>query len=197
MQPSAAACAMPASIPIGARHLFLFVIGPLASGGRRTSRLPTRGNRQSHRIDAVSFVAVTRLHLVTLRSLPMFSWYSLMSARQARGTAGFEGGWLGTDAEFGLWTATMWDAPPAMRAFRNSGIHVRAMPRLLRWCDEASYAHWEQEDAVVPDVTTAYARLQGDGRLSKVNRPSALQKAGVMVGRHHPRIALRLKARSA
>jgi hypothetical protein len=82
-----------------------------------------------------------------------------------------------------------------MRAFRNSGVHMNAMPKLLRWCDEASFTHWEQADAAVPDADTAYQRLAREGQLSKVNAPSARQRSGEKVGRVKPRVGQPLRAR--
>jgi len=127
-------------------------------------------------------VSVTRLHIRRFWSYPGFLLYALASSRQARRAAGFHTGWLTTDREWGFWTATVWTDVDAMRAFRNSGTHMKAMPRLLRWCDEASYVHWEQEDATAPAAELAYDRLARDGKLSKVLAPSARQVAGQRVG---------------
>ena len=61
-----------------------------------------------------------------------------------------------------------------MRAFRNSGNHRTAMPKLAGWCDEASYVHWEQADDLAPDLKTAHDRLVAEGVVSQVNHPSSV-----------------------
>jgi hypothetical protein len=141
----------------------------------------------------VPVVSVTRLHLASRWSLPPFLYYALVCAKQARRSPGFIAGWLGNDGEYGFWTATVWDNLDAMRAYRNSGRHLKVMPRLLRWCDEASFVHWEQADANPPAADVAFERLSGDGKLSKVNAPSARHRAGEKVGVSNPRQTQRLK----
>lgn len=101
-----------------------------------------------------------------------------MIARQAQKSQGFRGGYLGFSSGFAFWTVTVWDDEPEMRAFRNAGAHVRAMPKLIRWCDEASYAHWESEDARVPEPAFAAEKLSTAGRLSKVRNPSSAHSEG-------------------
>ncbi len=65
-----------------------------------------------------------------------------------------------------------------MNAFRITLPHRDAMPKLLEWCDEAAVVHWNQESAELPDWETAERRMAESGRLSKVNHPSADQRAG-------------------
>jgi heme-degrading monooxygenase HmoA len=138
------------------------------------------------------FVSVTRLHVRRLRHWPLFVVYTLLSARQVRRAEGFVSGMLAGDPERGSWTITAWRDEAAMRAYRNSGAHLKAMPRLLHWCDEASFVHWTQEDATLPSGEVALERIRTSGRLSKVLHPSARQRSGAKAGEHPPKPGLRL-----
>lgn len=140
-------------------------------------------------------VSVTRLHLASQWSLPAFLAHTLRSSRQARGSAGFITGWLSNDSEWGFWTSTVWESAEAMRAFRNSDQHLKAMPKLLRWCDEGAFVHWEQQEDCAPGPAAAYERLLRDGKVSKVDAPSARQQAGTTVGAMMPRPGQPLNAR--
>src|SRR3989442_399547 len=97
-------------------------------------------------------VSVTRLHLRHWWDLPMFVRWALRSAGQAQDAHGFVGGALMLEPMRGFWTVTGWSDEASMRAFRNAAPHLQAMPRLLDWCDEASYAHWEQPDEALPSA---------------------------------------------
>lgn len=141
------------------------------------------------------FVSVTRLHLRSVRYLPGFIVYTYLSGRQVQRTDGFKDGYLAGDAERGAWTVTLWRDESAMRAFRASGAHLRAMPMLLTWCDEASVAHWSQEDPVAPTTAVAFGKMQTTGRLSKVHHPSKRQVDGQTVGRQPPKLARALRPR--
>ena len=84
-----------------------------------------------------------------------------------------------------------------MRAFRNSGVHLRAMPKLLHWCNEASLTYFEQSGETPPDAAAAYERLRAEGRLSKVASPTARHQSGVRVGNSPPQRGQILKPQSA
>jgi len=119
--------------------------------------------------------------------MPEFLFHSLRSIWQVRNASGYLGGWTSSDEESGNWTATVWQSAEAMRAFRNSGAHRRAMPALLRLSDQASFTHFEQASGDVPTPDVAYERLKTDGKSSKVHAPSAAHLAAERVGRTPPR----------
>lgn len=137
-------------------------------------------------------VSVTRLRLRSLRFFPVFLFHALKSASQIKRAPGFVTGWLGGEGLSANWTATVWESAEAMRAYRNSGAHMAAMPRLMHWCDESAFAHWEQDGATLPSPQVAYERLAKDGRVSKVQQPSARHAAGKTVGDKPPKTAQRL-----
>jgi heme-degrading monooxygenase HmoA len=118
-------------------------------------------------------VSVTRLRVRSVRFLPGFAWYAFRSNAQARRAAGNLAVDLLAEREWTFWTMTAWESRAAMLAFMTSGPHKRAMPKLLEWCDEASVAHWEQEDATLVGWEEADRRMRAMGRPSKVLHPSA------------------------
>jgi hypothetical protein len=119
------------------------------------------------------FASVTRLRVRSLKFLPPFLWYTLQSQRQVVRSAGFLGGRLLVDSHRTYWTLTLWDSEQAMKKFRGTGAHSRVMSRLAGWCDEAAYAHWTPEQDSVPQWKDAYQHLIAEGRLSRVEHPSA------------------------
>lgn len=122
-------------------------------------------------------ISVTRLRLRSLRFLPGFAWHTWMSTRQVQGAQGFLDGQLAVEGTRGYWTITAWSDEVAMRDYRNSDAHKRAMPKLLDWCDEASVVHWEQDSPMLPSLAEALERMITDGRLSKMRHPSSAHAA--------------------
>jgi uncharacterized protein DUF3291 len=120
------------------------------------------------------FASVTRLRVGSVRYVPVFLWKTFRAQRQVVRAPGFLGGRLLVDAHRTFWTLTVWESERAMKAFRGSGPHANVMPRLVEWCDEASYAHWMlPDDGSVPTWPEAYEVLAGEhGRLSRVAHPS-------------------------
>lgn len=125
----------------------------------------------------MALISVTRLRVRSVFYLPQFFWQTFKSQRQAKRASGMLGGRLILEAHWAFWTATVWESEAAMRAFRSSGAHMKAMPKLLDWCDEASYVHWDQENAELPSWGEAHRRMIREGKLSKVRNPSAAQLA--------------------
>jgi hypothetical protein len=118
------------------------------------------------------FVSVTRLRLRSVRFLPMFAFHTMRSITQVKHAPGFERGALLPDREWTFWTLTAWDSRESMRKYMTAGDHKRAMPYLLKWCDEASVAHWEQPGMELPSWNEADLRMRSTGRPSKVLHPS-------------------------
>lgn len=65
-----------------------------------------------------------------------------------------------------------------MRAFRRSGAHLKAMPKLLDWCDEAAVATMSESADAPPAPAEAARLLAAEGRMSKVRSPSPAQARG-------------------
>lgn len=125
--------------------------------------------------------SVTRLRVRSAFYLPAFLWMTFRSQRQVVRTSGFRGGKLLIDAKRTYWTLTVWEDERAMKSFRGSGAHAAVMPKLVEWCDEASYAHWSSANEALPDWPEAYQCLVKEGRLSHVAHPSVDHEA-----RHFP-----------
>jgi hypothetical protein len=117
-------------------------------------------------------VSITRLRIRSWRFLPMFLLYGLRSSRQATRAEGSLAVVRLSDRHRVFWTATVWSSEAAMKRFMVSGIHGRAMRKLLHWCDEASVVHWTQESESLPSWQEAHRRLLSEGRPSKVHHPS-------------------------
>ena len=126
-------------------------------------------------------VSVTRLHLRSMHFLPKFFWYTLRITRQAKQTPGNCGVRLRKTEGLAFWTLTVWQTIEAMRKFLFASPHKGAMQKLPHWCDEASFADWEQSTTDLPSWDKASERLRASGRLAKVLYPSERQKAGEIV----------------
>lgn len=129
----------------------------------------------------MALLSVTRLRVRSARFLLAFTWYSARSALQAKRSSGNLGVNLRKTNGLAFWTLTMWESEKAMRAFRAAAPHKNAMRKLPYWCDEASYAHWEDEAHDLPSWEYATEKLSVGGRLSNVLYPSADHKAGRIV----------------
>jgi hypothetical protein len=141
------------------------------------------------------FISVTRLHLASWRYFIPFAISVFQITRQIKRSPGFRSGSLGNDPQKGNWTLSAWDDMEVMRLFRNTGAHMKTMPRLLRWCDEASFVHWTAHTDALPSAAKCYRALKEHGRLSKVSRPSALYTSGYTVSAGIPTFDVQLKSR--
>jgi hypothetical protein len=118
------------------------------------------------------FVSITRLRIRSLWFMPQFLVHTMRTGQQTKHADGFLDGSLLADRKRTYWTVTLWRDQGAMRAYMTGGAHLRAMPKLLDWCDEASVVHWTQDDPIAPDWLEADRRMRMEGRPSKVRNPS-------------------------
>lgn len=139
------------------------------------------------------FISTTRLHIRIVRYVLPFFEYILGISCQIKRAQGFLGGKLLYEPMTTFWTMTVWTAESEMRAFQTSDAHGAAMPKLLDWCDEASIAHWIQQDTNLPDWQSAHKRMVNEGRLSKIHHPSLAQVAGQITRPHWSPFEIRLK----
>lgn len=68
-----------------------------------------------------------------------------------------------------------------MKNFRTQSPHREVMTKLSKWCDEASVAHWSQEEQEHITWDEVAEQLLKFGRLSKVDFPSKDQADGQIV----------------
>ena len=70
-----------------------------------------------------------------------------------------------------FWTMTMWTDERSIKAYMTSGAHLKAMPRLINWADEASAVRWHQGHPERPDWAEAARRMRAEGRPSTLRHP--------------------------
>ncbi len=128
----------------------------------------------------MAFVSITRLRVRSWRFLPGFFWMAVRTSRQAKAAPGNLAVRVLRERGNTFWTSTGWESEDAMLQFMRAQPHGAAMRKLLEWCDEASLVHWTQANAELPSWSEAHARMQKEGRRSKVNHPSADHAAYVI-----------------
>ncbi len=142
------------------------------------------------------FISATRLKLRSCRFLIPFLWQNFKINRQIQKTKGFFKGKLLVDKKLTFWTLTVWMNRESTLSFRNSGAHLRAMPKLFNWCDEAAYGHWEEETPELSDWLEIHRRICEIGKLSKVKYPSeAHQKREFQTPRYFSRFEQKLNSK--
>jgi len=109
--------------------------------------------------------------------MPAFIFAALRIGKQTAEAEGCLAAKVFRDRRNAFWTCTSWESEAAMKAFMLAGPHGAAMRKLLNWCDEAALAHWTQDNGELPSWSEAHRRILRHGRASKVNHPSAAQKA--------------------
>ena len=121
------------------------------------------------------FVAVTRLRVRSIFFLLSFMRANEASVKELKASKGLLKGKELIDKKLTFWTITLWEDEASMKEFRGSPSHRMAMQHLPKWCNEASYHHWVQEDNEFPSWNTISEKLFTEGKLSKVRNPSNAQ----------------------
>src|SRR5450432_323391 len=104
-------------------------------------------------------VAVTRLRLRDPSLLDDFFAAAVAVLEQAKAAPGNLGSDALADAANTWWTLTAWQDRGQMRAYVSQEPHRSTMARLDDWCDEATFADWEQASLELPDWQVSYRRL--------------------------------------
>jgi hypothetical protein len=60
-----------------------------------------------------------------------------------------------------------------MQAYVDTEPHVSISTRLDHFCDEATFAGWEQDRPDLPDWQTSWRYLTTDGKAAQLTHPSA------------------------
>jgi len=123
----------------------------------------------------MSFVSVTRLRVKSIFFLFPFMRANEASVKELKSSSGLLNGKELIDKKLTFWTITIWEDEESMKRFRGSLSHRNAMQNLPKWCSEASYHHWIQEENECPNWTTISDKLFSQGKLSKVRNPSNAQ----------------------
>jgi hypothetical protein len=121
----------------------------------------------------MAVIVVTRLRLRDPSLLDEFFTAAVGTLEQAKGSDGSLGADVLADANDTWWTVTAWAGRAAMRAFVVAEPHLGTMKRLDDWCDEATFADWEQDSAGLPDWQTSYRKLIADGQAAALTNASA------------------------
>jgi len=123
------------------------------------------------------FVSVTRLRVKSIFYLLPFMRANEAAVKELKVSNGLLKGKELIDKKLTFWTITVWEDEVSMKGFRGSSSHRKAMQSLPKWCNEASYHHWMQEENEIPDWNTIAEKLFAEGKLSKVRNPSSSQTA--------------------
>jgi hypothetical protein len=117
-------------------------------------------------------IVVTRLRLRDPALFDEFFASAIAVTEQAQNSDGNLGADVLADANNVFWTRTAWQAQGPMQAFVGSEPHLTTMARIDDWCDEATFADWEQSSPGLPGWRTGYDRLIADGQVASLTHAS-------------------------
>jgi hypothetical protein len=117
-------------------------------------------------------IVVTRLRLKDPALLDEFFTDAVAAVEQAQKADGNLGTDALADADNAWWSVTAWLDRPRMQDFVDSQPHLGISERLDHYCDEATFADWEQDSPDLPDWQTSWRHLTADGKVAQLTHPS-------------------------
>src|SRR2546421_1630553 len=117
-------------------------------------------------------IVVTRLRLKDPALLDEFFTDAVAAIQQAQKSDGNLGADALADANNAWWSVSSWQARGPMRAFVRSEPHRSITARLDHYCDEATFADWEQDSPDLPDWQMNWRHLTADGKVAELTDAS-------------------------
>jgi hypothetical protein len=117
-------------------------------------------------------IVVTRLRLRDPALLDEFFTDAVAAIEQAMKSAGNLGADALADADNAWWSVSAWHDRRQMQAYVDSQPHQGISTRLDHFCDEATFADWEQPSPDLPDWQTSWRHLTADGKTAELTHPS-------------------------
>jgi len=118
-------------------------------------------------------IVVTRLRLKDPALLDEFFTDAVAAIEQAQKSDGNLGADALADANNAWWSVTAWHDRSVMQAFVDSQPHRGISARLDHYCDEATFADWEQASPELPDWQTSWRHLTAEGKAATLTHASA------------------------
>ncbi|MGZ3696581.1 MAG: hypothetical protein ACXWP5_00690 [Bdellovibrionota bacterium] len=118
-------------------------------------------------------LSITRLQLRSWRYLPQFLWHARRSEKQAAASPALLAGRTAVGRGLVFWTTTLWEDLPSMQKFLVSGAHLKAMPKLRRWCKHAAVRHLTTNEAVLPEMAQIDELLRLSPKFSPLDHADA------------------------
>ena len=118
-------------------------------------------------------IVVTRLRLKDPAVLDEFFTDAVAAIEQAQKAEGNLGADALADANNAWWSVSAWQDRRLMHAYVRSEPHQTIRSKIDRYCDEATFADWEQDSPELPDWPTSWRHLVADGLAAELTQPSA------------------------
>jgi hypothetical protein len=113
-------------------------------------------------------IVVTRLRLKDPALFNEFFASAVAVVEQAQNSEGNLGADVLAEANNTYWTRTAWQERDLMNAFAGSEPHLHTMSRIDEWCDEATFADWEQASVDLPDWQDGFERIVASGQAASL-----------------------------